>query len=161
MAEGRFREDLYYRLGVVVINVPPLRARGGDLLLLARALLRRYAAESKKGMLEFSSHAIRALASHDWQGNVRELENRIKRAVIMAEGPQVNPEDLELGVLRGRGETRGGLKEARESLEREMILQALTRNRGNLTQVAADLGISRPTLYELMNKLGIERGKPE
>jgi two-component system, NtrC family, response regulator len=160
MAEGRFREDLYYRLGVVVIPVPPLRAREGDLLPLARALLQQYAAENKKGALEFSPHAVRALTGHEWQGNVRELENRIKRAVIMAEGPQVSPEDLEL-ASPAKHEGRGGLREAREALERDMVLRALARNKGNLTQVAADLGISRPTLYELMGKLGIERGKPE
>jgi len=96
MKEGRFREDLYYRVSVVVIAVPPLRDREGDIVLLARTLLQRYAAENKKKILGFTAQALRALETHRWPGNVREMENRIKRAVIMAEDSRLMPKDLEL-----------------------------------------------------------------
>jgi two-component system NtrC family response regulator len=157
MVEGRFREDLYHRLGVIVIAVPPLREREADILFLARTLLQRYATESRKKITGFTSHALRALETHGWSGNVRELENRIKRAVIMAEGSQVTPADLELSSSYTRYEGRG-LREAREALERDLIQRAMARNKGKITQAAADLGISRPTLYELMDKLGIAKG---
>ena len=156
MREGHFREDLYYRLGVVVISLPPLRDREGDVPLLANALLQRYAADSKKKITGFAPQALRALETHSWPGNVRELENRIKRAVIMADGPQVRPADLELASPHARYEGRS-LKEAREALERDLIKRSLARNRGNITKAAAELGISRPTFYELMEKLGIEK----
>jgi two-component system NtrC family response regulator len=156
MREGRFREDLYYRLGVVVISVPPLREREGDIPLLATTLVQRYAAEDKKRITGFTSQAVRALEEHDWPGNVRELENRVKRAVIMAEGSKLTPGDLELtssyATYHGMG-----LKQAREALEKDLIERALSRNRGNVTKAAADLDVSRPTLYELMQKLGIEK----
>lgn len=156
MGDGRFREDLYYRLGVVVIAVPPLRDREGDILLLATALLQRNAAENKRKITEFTSQAIRALESHGWPGNVRQLENRIKRAVIMAEGPKVTPADLELAPPYVRYEGRG-LREAREALEKGLIQRALAKHKGNISQSAIELGVSRPTLYELMEKLGIGR----
>jgi len=154
MRDGRFREDLYYRLGVVVISIPPLREREGDISLLATTLLQRYAAEDKKKITGFSPQAVRALENHDWPGNVRELENRVKRAVIMAEGVKVTPRDLELtssyAAYHGMG-----LKEAREALEKDLIQRSLTRNKSSITKVAKELGVSRPTLYELMQKLGI------
>jgi len=157
LSEGRFREDLYYRLGVVEITVPPLREREGDIVLLATLFLQRYAAETKKKVAKLSQPTLRALEAYHWPGNVRELENRIKRAVIMAEGANISAADLELPDPQ---EKQGGkrLKEAREALERDLVQRALTRNKGNLTQAAAELGISRPTLYELMEKLGIEKG---
>jgi two-component system NtrC family response regulator len=154
--EGRFREDLYYRLGVVVISLPPLRDREGDIPLLANTLLQRYAAEDKKRITGFTPQALRALESHDWPGNVRELENRVKRAVIMAEGPIVTDEDLELTSQHAKYEGLG-LREAREALERDLILRSLSGNKGNISKAAAELNISRPTLYELMEKLGIKR----
>jgi two-component system NtrC family response regulator len=154
MIEGRFREDLYYRLGVVVIPLPPLREMGGDILLLANVLLERYANENKKRVTGFSAAAKSALERHSWPGNVRELENRVKRAVIMAEGSKITPVDLELDSLHAKHESRG-LKEAREEVERDLIQKALTENKGNLSRTAAQLGVSRPTLYELMEKLGI------
>jgi two-component system NtrC family response regulator len=156
MREGRFREDLYYRLGVVVISVPPVREREGDIPLLATTLLQRYAAEDKKRITGFSPQAVRALKNHDWPGNVRELENRVKRAVIMAEGAKVTPRDLEL-TSSYAGYRGMGLKEAREALEKDLIQRSLTRNKGSITKVAKELGVSRPTLYELMQKLGIEK----
>jgi len=154
--ENRFREDLYYRLSVVVISLPPLRDRGDDVILIANALLRQHAEAARKNLRGFSQAALTALRSHSWPGNVRELENRIKRAVTMAELANISPRDLELSSPEVRS-ARGGLREARATLEREMIERALGRHRGNLTAVAAELGISRPTLYELMDKLGIAR----
>ncbi len=154
--EGRFREDLYYRLGVVVVRLPPLRERGDDVLVIANIFLRRFGEASRKKVTGFTRRALTSLQSHSWPGNVRELENRIKRAVIMAEGPKLVPADLELESPYARYD-RQGLKETRAALERDLIQRALARHRGNLTQVAAELGISRPTLYELMDKLGIER----
>ncbi len=155
MSNGSFREDLYFRIGVIMIQLPRLREREGDVLLLSQALLSRYAKEGKKRLTGFTREAIDAIEGYDWPGNVRELENRIKRAVVMADGPKVKPEDLELGD----GEEREpmGLKEARVALERKMILDALARNQDSISQTAEDLGVSRPTLYDLMNKLGIKR----
>jgi two-component system NtrC family response regulator len=155
MAEGHFREDLYYRIGVVVITMPPLRERDGDLRLLAETRLERLAAEQGR-TLTLSRKALEAIEAHAWPGNVRELENRLRRAVIMAEGSQITPEDLELGPRVFPCESMG-LFEAREAVEREMIESALARNRGNLTRCAEDLKVSRPRLYELIEKLGIAR----
>ena len=156
MREGRFREDLYYRLGVVVISLPPLRDREGDIPHLAKVLLQRYASESKKKITAFAPQALRALETHSWPGNVRELENRIKRAVIMADGPLVGPADIELASSYAKYEGRS-LKEAREALERDFIQRSLAKNKGNITKAAAELNVSRPTLYELMEKLGIDK----
>jgi len=159
MVEGRFREDLFYRISVVTISIPPLRERQGDIQPLAKAFLQKYSSENQKRITGFTQKALRAIEAHDWPGNVRELENRIKRAVVMTEGSKVRPEDLELRIPSGSYEARG-LKSARETLERDFIRRALSRNKWNITQSAAELGISRPTLYELMEKLGItkERG---
>jgi two-component system NtrC family response regulator len=153
--EGRFREDLYYRVSVVRLTLPPLRERGEDVLLIANMLLRRFASEGPKRLLGFSREALSALQAYEWPGNVRELENRVRRAVLMAEGPRVTPADLEL-TAQPAGE-RKGLRELRQGLERDTIKEALTRNRGNISQTAAELGVSRPTLYGLMEKLGISR----
>lgn len=152
--EGRFREDLYYRLGVVTIALPPLREREGDIRLLATSLLPKYSTENKKKITGFTPQAIRALETYRWPGNVRELENRIKRAVIMAEGPRITPQDLELVSEYTRYEGNG-LKEAREGFERDFILRVLSRNKGNITKAAEELRIHRSTLYELMEKLGM------
>jgi two-component system NtrC family response regulator len=156
--EGRFREDLYYRLGVVTISLPLLREREGDILLLARTLLQRYAHENKRKITGFSPQAIKAIETYHWPGNIRELENRIKRAVIMAEGSKLTPQDLELGSPYAKYKGHA-LKEARESLENDLIQRALSRNKGNVTKAASELGVSRPTLYELMEKLGMKKGE--
>jgi two-component system NtrC family response regulator len=156
MKEGRFREDLFYRLAVLVIPLPPLRDREGDAALLASAFLRRYAAEAKRNLTGFTPQAAAAIEAHPWPGNVRELENRIKRAVVMAEGTRVTPEDLELASPASRFAGMS-LRDAREAVERELVQRAIARHRGNLSQAAAALGISRPTLYELLEKLGIQR----
>jgi len=156
MQTGQFREDLYYRLAVVVLPLPPLRGRDGDVLLLARALLQRYALESRKKVTGFTSEGVRALEGYAWPGNIREMENRVKRAVIMAEGASITASDLELSSPYAKYEGQR-LNKAREELEREMISRALTRQKGNLTNTASELGISRPTLYEMMSRLGLSR----
>jgi two-component system, NtrC family, response regulator len=158
MAEGKFREDLYYRLAVVVLRLPPLRERREDLLMLAKAFLSRFAAQNSRKELRFSKDALMAIERHEWPGNVRELENRVKRGVIMADGNQISAADLELSSGPNTTAPRT-LKEAREGLEREMVQQALRRNLGKITPAALELGISRPTFYELMDKLGIKKAE--
>ena len=155
---GRFREDLYFRLAVVTIRLLPLRERGEDIVFLAREFLQRYAAQSGRTKMVFAPDTLRAMRRYSWPGNVRELQNRVKRGVIMASGSRVTRKDLELE--RDQDATSSSaitLRQAREHVEREMVEQALKRNAGKITSAAADLGISRPTLYELMEKLGIAK----
>lgn len=155
-ASGKFREDLYFRLAVVVVKIPALRERGDDILLLAKAFLQSYAIEHAKSNLTFAPDALRVLSLHRWPGNVRELQNRVRRAVIMADGKRVTAKDLELSdTLKSLPPQT--LKEAREAVERELIQDALRRHKGKITSAAVELGISRPTLYELMEKLGIAK----
>ena len=156
VADGKFREDLYFRLAVVVIKLPPLRERGDDVVLLAREFLHRYAAQNGKTNLTFAPEALRAVNCHSWPGNVRELQNSVKRAVIMAEGKRITEKDLELAPSGGIAGV-ATLKEVRESVEKELIQQTLKRHLGKISSAAAELGVSRPTLYELMEKLGIAR----
>jgi two-component system NtrC family response regulator len=156
VASGKFREDLYFRLAVVVVKIPPLRERGDDIILVAKAFLRDFGIEHAKTSMTFAPDALRALSLHRWPGNVRELQNRVRRAVIMAEGKRVTAKDLELTDTLSALPPQT-LKEARESVEREMVQDALRRHRGKITSAALELGISRPTLYELMEKLGIAR----
>ncbi len=153
---GRFREDLFYRLAVVKIDLPPLRERGDDLALLAQAFVSKYAALNQRDGLKIAHEAMRAISQHSWPGNVRELENKIKRAVIMAEGNRISPVDLELagGDLH---EPAGNLKRAVQQLETQMITKALRRHKGKVAPAAAELGVSRPTLYEMMEKYGVGR----
>jgi two-component system NtrC family response regulator len=171
IAAERFREDLYFRLAVVVCKLPPLRERGDDIILLAQDFLKHFGAQNGREGLLFNPEAIQAIVQHPWSGNVRELQNRIQRAVIMADGQWITEADLEIGSplspgtlgvsprtgLSNEALTFYGLKEARENLEREMVLQALERNDSKISAAAQELGISRPTLYELMNKLGISK----
>jgi two-component system NtrC family response regulator len=139
-----------------MIHLPPLRERDGDVIVLARTFLERYTDENRKKIKGFNSEAIMAIEQYAWPGNVRELENRIKRAVIMAEGTKITPADLEMGVTSRKYESMS-LKEARENLEKELLFKALSRNDGNMTKASAELGISRPTLYDLMEKFGIPK----
>lgn len=169
--EGRFREDLYFRLAVVVCKLPPLRERGDDIILLAQDFLKRFGKQNGRENLSFDSQALKAIARHPWPGNVRELQNRIQRSVIMADGRHITCKDLEITNTAAEGDLRapmaaggivdislaGGLKEAREALERELVNQALERTDGNISAAAKELGVSRPTFYELMNKLGISK----
>ena len=159
IAEERFREDLYYRLAVVVISLPALREREGDIRLLAQEFLRRNAAANGKEGISFGQEALRAINAHSWPGNVRELENRVKRAVIMADAKRISAEDLELDSPTAV--TNLNLKEAREAVEREVVLKALRKHGGKIAPAAAEMGISRPTLYELMEKLGLAKGERE
>ncbi len=151
--EGTFREDLYFRLAVVVLNLPPLRKRGDDVTVLAQEFLKRFAEENGKEGLAFAPETILAISRHSWPGNVRELQNRTQRAVIMADDNRIRVRDMELADA-GPVTT---LKEARETMERELIQSALQRNSGKVTAAAKELGISRPTLYEMIERLGIER----
>jgi len=152
IATGTFREDLYYRLRVITITVPPLRERGHDVMLLAQAFLERDAAEEKKPLKGFSPEAWDALRMYQWPGNIRELENRVKRAVIMAEGRLVSPVDLELS---SPVQQTPSLRAAKEQTEREMVLAALKKHNGNITRAAAELGLSRQALHEIIVKRDI------
>ncbi len=154
IAEGKFREDLFFRLSVVAIVLPPLRDRGDDLVLLAKEFLQRFAAQNGKRGLSFGPDTINAINRHPWPGNIRELQNRIQRAVIMSDGKRITVADMELESAADPLPACT-LKEARESVEREVIIQALKRNSGKITAAATELGVSRPTLYDLMENLGI------
>ncbi len=159
MKAGRFREDLYFRLGVIPIYLPPLRERGGDVVLLAKIFLERYANENGKKVKGFTDKALEVITSYSWPGNVRELQNRVKRAAIMAEGIKITPGDLGLeDFIAGAGQKYSvGLKEAREALEKELLEKAIACSKGNLSKAAACLGISRPTLYDMMERLGVPK----
>lgn len=154
--EGRFREDLFYRLAEIVVTLPPLRERGGDAALLAHAFVRRFADEYKRGGMTLREDVIRAIENHPWPGNVRELENCIKRAVIMADGNQISLEDVGLGEVEGCEEVVLDLRQAREDAEKRVIITALGRADGNVLRAAEMLGVSRPTLYDLMHRYGLK-----
>ncbi|MEO0908552.1 MAG: PEP-CTERM-box response regulator transcription factor [Pseudomonadota bacterium] len=149
---GTFREDLFYRLAEIVVRIPGLAERHGDAVLLAKAFLKKFAAEMNPAVNGFAPDALAAIDAHQWPGNVRELENRIKRAVIMADGKMVAAADLDLD----QGEEEAGnvlnLKAAREQSDRRMIRHALARSEGNISSTAKLLGISRPTLYDLIKQ---------
>lgn len=156
IADGRFREDLYYRLAEIVVNIPPLRARSGDKSLLAHAFLRRFADEQNRPGMTLREDALRAIEGYSWPGNVRELENCIKRAVIMADGNQITADDIGLsGPLNEQGVVLD-LRQARDEAEKRAIIGALSRADGNVVRAAELLGISRPTLYDLMHRLGLK-----
>jgi two-component system NtrC family response regulator len=155
--EGRFREDLYYRLAEIVVNIPPLRARVGDAALLAHAFTKRFAQEQNRRNLSLSEDALRAIEAHTWPGNIRELENCIKRATIMADGSQVTADDLGLAVPAGEeGDASLDLRTVRDEAEKKAVIAALARSNGNVLKAAELLGVSRPTLYDLMHRLGLK-----
>jgi two-component system NtrC family response regulator len=150
---GAFREDLYYRLGVVTINMVPLRERGEDALVIARVFLKRVRAQMRKPIRGFTPQALRAIEAYAWPGNVRELSNKIRRAVALAEGRYLTPEDLDIPVDAVAVDARPPtLREARERLEADMARRTLARYNWNLSRVAEELGITRPTLYALIRK---------
>ncbi len=153
--ESRFREDLYYRLSEIVITIPPLRERVGDAALLAHHFKNKFCAQEKRASLSFSQDALAAIESHPWPGNVREMENCIKRAVIMAEGPIVTAEDLGLQTSSGPAEAIN-LRQIRDKAEYDALMKALARVNGNVVKAAELLGVSRPTIYDLMNRHGIK-----
>jgi len=155
--ESRFREDLYYRLAEIVINIPPLRTRVGDPALLAHAFVRRFSQEQNRSNMSLAEDAIRAIELHTWPGNIRELENCIKRATIMAEGNQITCADVGLknGTLDA-ADTSLDLRLIRDNAEKHAIIAALGRVNGNVLKAAELLGVSRPTLYDLMHKLSLK-----
>jgi DNA-binding NtrC family response regulator len=155
---GTFRSDLYHRLCVLRLVEPPLRARGKDIEILALHILERFRADSPRRIRGFSEAAIRAIYSYHWPGNVRELINRVRRAIVMTEGHVISPADLELeGCVDDCAVT---LISARETAERRAIEDALLRHRNRLTQAAQELGISRATLYRLMQSHGLRARAP-
>ncbi len=164
IADGRFREDLYYRISEMVIKIPALCEREGDALVLARTFLSRFAGEAGTGVKSFDESALQAISSYDWPGNVRELESRVKRAVIMAEGNRVTAEDMELDhILDETGATDRvmplNLRTVREQAEKGAILQALSHTGNNITEAAELLGVTRPTLYSMLEKYGLRESK--
>ncbi len=156
--EGRFREDLYYRISEVTIHIPSLREREGDLMVLARAFLDRFNRDMGRAIKGFDPQAIRALESHDWPGNVREMEGLIKRAVIMAEGRYITAEDLGLSAPQ-EDSVPLNLKQVREEAEFKAIRRALAHANDNISEAAKLLGITRPTLYNLLEKHGLKHEK--
>ncbi|MDP3537341.1 MAG: PEP-CTERM-box response regulator transcription factor [Azonexus sp.] len=154
--EGRFREDLFYRLAEIVINIPPLRERNGDPALLAHAFVRRFSVEQNTGNMTLTEDAVRTIESHTWPGNVRELENCIKRAVIMADGQQITRDDIGLDDQADANSEFIDLRSIRDNAERNAVVTALGRANGNVVRAAEILGISRPTLYDLMHRLGLK-----
>ncbi|MBL8449943.1 MAG: PEP-CTERM-box response regulator transcription factor [Dechloromonas sp.] len=154
--EGKFREDLYYRLAEIVVNIPPLRDRLGDAALLAHALVRRFAEEQNRGAIALGDDAVQAIEAHSWPGNVRELENCIKRAVIMADGNIIAREDLGLRDHGSQEERDLDLRKVRDEAERRAVIAALSRANGNVVKASEMLAISRPTLYDLMHRFGLK-----
>ena len=154
--EGRYREDLYYRLAEIVVEIPPLRARAGDAALLAHAFVKRFALEQKRAGLNLGEDAIRAIEAHPWPGNVRELENCIKRAVIMADGTQITRDDIGLDESATEDLDNLNLRKIRDEAEKRAVIAALARTNGNLVKAAETLGVSRPTLYDLMHRFGLK-----
>ena len=157
IAEQSFRDDLYYRLAEMVVKIPALAERPGDAVLLARHFLHQYAPEMNPGVRGFAPDALQAIDEGRWPGNVRELENRIKRAVIMADGKLVTREDLDIAGAADAGGEGGeaawlNLRSAREAADRVAIRRAMTQSEGNISHAAKLLGISRPTLYDLLKQ---------
>jgi two-component system NtrC family response regulator len=153
--EGSFREDLYYRLSEISVKIPPLRERPGDAVLLAQAFLERYARELGRSIKGFTADAMVALEAHAWPGNVREMENMIKRATIMADSSQISASDLGLEASAATAQPFN-LRQAREGAERLAVTRALAHTDGSIAQAAELLGITRPTLYDLMAKIGLK-----
>jgi two-component system, NtrC family, response regulator len=152
---GQFREDLFYRISEVAINIPALRERSGDPILLAQSFLRRYAQEQGRDIRGLADDAVAAVQAYTWPGNARELENRMKRAVIMADGIQITAEDLELEDVEATP-VAFNLRQVREEAENQVIKRALMFSDNKVAQAAEMLGVSRPTLYDLMEKHGLK-----
>jgi two-component system NtrC family response regulator len=157
-ADGRFREDLFYRLAEIVVKIPALAERSGDAVLLARHFLNRFAREMNPKVQSLSPDAVAAVDGYAWPGNVRELENRLKRAVIMADGKAIGAEDLDLpgNGTAGDSELALNLRAARETADRRAIRVALARTENNISGAAKLLGISRPTLYDLLKQYRLQ-----
>ena len=165
--EDRFREDLFYRISVISIALPPLRARGDDILVLAHYFLRLFNDETKKKVKRISPAAVKFLKTYDWPGNVRELRNRMQRAIIMCDSSVIEPADLGCEenpeLLSDQPTPNTTLREARDKVESDLIAAVLERQHGNIVKAAEELGVTRPTLYDLMKKhgfIGVDR-KPD
>jgi two-component system, NtrC family, response regulator len=153
--KGLFRRDLYYRIGEITLSIPPLRERRGDIVAIAHALLRGLGSGSDTGKKGFTADALAALTAHPWPGNVREVENKLKSAVFIADGPMITAADLGLSVQDGPSLALN-LKEVRARAERQAVLQALQATDSNLSRAADLLGVTRPTLYDLLQRLSID-----
>jgi len=156
--QGAFREDLYYRISEIAIQIPAIREREGEAGVLANYFLGREAEQQNKGGLSFSQEAIAAIEAHNWPGNVRELANKVKRAVIMAEGKQITPQGLDLEVSDGNPLPLN-LNKVREQAETQVLLRALSHAGGNISQAASLLGITRPTFYALVKRYKLDIGQ--
>ena len=156
IGDGRFREDLFYRLAEIVVKIPSLAERPGDAALLAKAFLARFAKEMNPQVKGFSADALAAIDAWHWPGNVRELENRVKRAVIMADAKLIHAQDLDLAADEAEDSQVLNLKTAREAADRRVIRHALARSEGNISSTAKMLGISRPTLYDLLKQYDLQ-----
>jgi two-component system, NtrC family, response regulator len=155
IVSGKFREDLYYRLAEIVVEIPPLRFRKGDAILLTHVFVRKFATEQHRSAMTLSPEALNAIEAYNWPGNVRELENILKRAVIMADGSMITGTDI--GIAPVDGETGAlNLRQVRDEAERTAVLRVLSRVNGNLSKAAELLGVSRPTLYDLMHRFGLK-----
>jgi two-component system NtrC family response regulator len=164
IAADRFREDLYYRLDVINIELPHLKDRGDDALIIANTFLKQYAAKHGKNIKGFAPEAIAAIETHSWPGNIRELVNRIRRAVVMAEGEWITPENMSLTVKEITPESiidGLGLKEAKERFEMSLVAAALKRNQGNVSLAAKALKTSRSVVYNLIQKYGLKQDMPD
>ena len=155
ISKGLFREDLYYRISEIVLDIPSLKEREGDTTLLAKSFLNRWSKEYNSSAKSFSTEAIAAMAAYDWPGNVRELESRVKRGVIMADGSQISSKDLELANSEKEAIPQS-LKVVREKAEYTSVLRAMSYANQNVTEAANVLGITRPTLYKLLERMGIQ-----
>jgi len=154
IAEGRFREDLYYRLAVIEINLPPLRERGEDVLLLARAFVQKFSPDGTKPKT-LSEEAVDALYAYNWPGNVRELENKVRRAITLADGPVITASDIGLAAPAQASSDSLDLRLAREKVEKRVINKAILKHNYNISKAADDLGLTRPTLHHLVKKYNI------
>lgn len=164
--EGSFREDIYYRLNEITIELPPLRERDEDIIFMANAFLNRYIKEMGLGVKELTSESIEALLAYSWPGNVRELENKIKRALVIAIGKKIKPRDLGIDVKEPKKEPQPvlddenlTLKELKDRVEKDMLLKSIEKYDGNLSKISKNLGIARSTIYDLMAKYGLSEKK--
>jgi two-component system NtrC family response regulator len=159
ICKNMFREDLYYRLGMLHIHLPPLRERGEDTLLMAMVFLKRAAASSHgKRIRGYSQEAIETIQSYHWPGNVRELGNRVRRAVVMAGGPEITPQDLGLTCeTLHSGNSLDSLRAAHRRIEMELIMKAMSVHQGNLSRAALALEVSRSTLYRKIREFNLEK----
>ena len=162
MSDGRFRQDLYYRVSEVTVNIPPLREREGGQLVLARLFLDRYSAQMKRNVKGYTEGAAAAIRAYAWPGNVREMENKIKGAVVVADGPLLTATDLGLAEPSS-ADAKLNLRQVRDAAERRAVEEALALAAGNISRAADLLGVARPTVYDLMQRHGLGGGpaRPE